>query len=199
MSRTSIDPKVARAEAALDRLDAAEAEPDDPTVELDTDEIRIMHIDDGAVAEEDLMELPEHAYSDLTDAVDVFLETFNARDLEGLLETVRDDVEVPGLGYDRDNFPEAIEDLWERRPSLMLTRGSLEDRCVAVAWELGSEGSWWRIAVVHFDDPRDGALGVVEFSDDPAALEEVVTDGPDEDLEEGARWQEWEDGVAAEG
>lgn len=200
MSRTSIDPARARAESALDRLDAADDEADDPIAVVDVDDATSMHVEGDPSLEDDdedgLLDPPVHPDESLSDALDAFLEAFNARDLDTLLETVAEDVEVPGLGYDLDNFPEALEDLWERRPSVLLTRGHLDgDRCVAVVWELGVEG-WWRVGVVHVDDPVDGRLGVVEFNDDPAALEHVTTDPPDGDLEEGARWEEWDEGVS---
>lgn len=200
MSRTSIDPAQARAESALDRLDAASEDDPDPVAVVDVQDDTSMHVEDGLLEtaddeDEDLLEIPAHPDESLSDALDAFLEAFNARDLDTLLETVAEDVEVPGLGYDLDNFPEALEDLWERRPSALLTRGRLEDgRCLAVVWELGTEG-WWRVGVVHVDDPVDGRLGVVEFNDDPAVLEQVITDPPDGDLEEGSRWEEWEEGV----
>lgn len=198
MSRTSIDLAQARAESALDRLDETTEHEDGPLAVVDVDDTVSMHVEDGLLdtdVEDDLLDPPVHPDESLSDACDAFLEAFNARDLEALLDTVAEDVEVPGLGYDRDNFPAALEDLWERRPSALLTRGRLDDeRCVAVVWELGTEG-WWRVGVVHVDDPVDGRLGVVEFNDDPAVLEQVVTDPPDGDLEEGARWEEWEEGA----
>lgn len=201
MSRPSIDRARARAESALDRLDDDREDlQDDPIVLVDSEDASTMHVDDGepATDEDELLDPPGHPDESLSDALDAFLEAFNARDLDTLLETVTEDVEVPGLGYDIDNFPEALEDLWERRPSVLLTRGRLDgDRCVAVIWELGTDG-WWRIGVVHVDDPVDGRLGVVEFNDDPAVLEEVATDPPDGDVEEGARWEEWEEGAPPE-
>lgn len=203
MSRTSIDPARARAESALDRLDEDDDDERTDTLQvIDDDERTGMYVDDGEEAlpddDPDLLDPPLHSDESLSDALDAFLEAFNARDLDGVLETVAEDVEVPGLGYDRDNFPEALEDLWERRPSALLTRGRIEgDRCVAVVWELATDG-WWRVGVVHVDDAQDGRLGVVEFNDDPAVLELVETDPPDGDLEEGARWEEWAEGAPAE-
>lgn len=199
MPRTSIDPAQARAESALDRLDEAGGPEDDPVAVVDVDDAVSMHVEDGLIDDDEeddgLLDPPIHPDESLSDALDAFLEAFNARDLDTLLDTVAEDVEVPGLGYDRDNFPAALESLWERRPSVLLTRGRLDDeRCVAVVWELGTDG-WWRVGVVHVDDPVDGRLGVVEFNDDPAVLEQVVTDPPDGDLEEGARWEEWEEGA----
>jgi hypothetical protein len=131
-----------------------------------------------------------------TDVVDALAEAFNARDLDALLDVVATDGEAPGLlGGDRDHLPDAVESLWHRRLTCCLTRGRVADQVVGVLWEHdGAE--WWALATVHISDvDDDGVVGVLEFSDDPALLEEVEGDGPDDDLEEGSRWEEWEDGA----
>lgn len=132
-------------------------------------------------------------------ALDALAEVFNARDLDGLMQVVASDGEAPGLlGYDRANLPAAIEDLWQRRPTCCLTRGYHADAHVGVLWE--HDGSaWWRVATVHLDDVEDGLIGVIEFADDPALLEQLEADPPDpDDLDEGARWTEWDEGADAE-
>lgn len=207
----TVDRSLAAAEARLERLDdarhaaATNGQPDDP-VSLDAIDMSdpSLHIEDeepepaaGLTTEEILLEL-EGPDPDLADCIDAFNESFNARDLEGVLELVDEDCEFPGLGNDIDNFPEAIEDLWERRPSCTLTRAEHDRTPLAVMWELGDGEAWWRVATVHFDDAADGHLGVIEFTDDPTLLEEVEAASPDGDLEEGARWTEWEDGSVGE-
>jgi hypothetical protein len=77
-----------------------------------------------------------------------------------------------------------------------VTRGELEGRVAGVLWEHDGT-SWWRLAVVSVDDVRDGCVGVLEFVDDPDLVERVVTETPDDELVEGARWQEWEEGADA--
>lgn len=132
-------------------------------------------------------------------ALDALAETFNARDLDGLLQVLAPDGEAPGLlGYDRDNLPVAVEELWQRRPTCCLTRGRHLDDHVGVLWEHDGQ-TWWRLAVVHVDDVTEGTIGVVELTDDAALLDEVVADPPSgEDLEEGARWTEWDEGADGE-
>ena len=156
---------------------------DDPDVDLLTDDLDAGLRDDGEA-----------------DALDAVAERFNARNLDGLLDVVSPDAEAPGLlGYDVANLPEAVQDLWSRRPTVCLTRGYVETEHVGVLWE--HDGTdWWRVAVVHVDDVVDDRIGVLEFSDDAALLERVVCDGPDaQDLEEGARWVEWEEGADGDG
>lgn len=133
------------------------------------------------------------------DALDAVAERFNARDLDGLIDVLADDGEVPGLlGYDPANLPGAIQDLWERRPSVCMTRGHVDTEHVGVLWEHDGD-AWWRVAVVHVDDVDDDGIGVLEFSDDTALLDRVVCDSPEgDDLEEGARWEEWDEGSDGE-
>jgi hypothetical protein len=192
----------AGAEAKLDRLDGdgdgeGRDAPSTPSG-VDADDYGF-HLDDpdGELFEDEL-EVGVRD-DDAADAIDAVAEAFNARDLDALLEVVAGDGEAPGLlGGDRDNLPDALEDLWTRRPSACLTRGAVGDGDVGVLWEHDGT-SWWRLAVVHVDDVRDGRIGVLEFSDDTALLEQVECEAPDDDLEEGARWEEWADGADGEG
>lgn len=178
---------------ADDPVDAAEER--DPDV-LDRDAVG-MHVD-GPDAESDEAEddeLDPVAEID-TDAIDAVAEAFNARDLDALLEVVAADAEAPGLlGGDQDGLAESVQGLWHRRPTCCMTRGRVDDVVVGVLWEQDG-AAWWPLATVHVDDIDDeGRPGVLEFADDAGLLDEVVADPPDGDLEEGARWVEWEEGA----
>jgi hypothetical protein len=190
---TQFDRSAAGAEAQLDRFDEAPSAPgagasvhphdygmhvDDPEADLLTDDLDAGLRDDVEA-----------------DALDSVAEAFNARDLDSLLDIVAPDGEAPGLlGYDVDNLPQAIEDLWQRRPTVCVTRGMAGTEHVGVLWEHDGK-DWWRLAVVHVDDVNDGHIGVLEFSDDTALLEQVECSVPDDDLDEGSRWAEWSDGA----
>lgn len=195
---SEVDPLQAAAESQLDRVDERAVDAEEPVPTSDdpaaVEEEFGLHIDDP---DSDLMEedLDVGIRDDVeADALDAIAELFNARDLDALLEVVAPDGEAPGLlGYDRDNLPTAVEDLWTRRPSCCLTRGRADTEHVGVLWEHDGD-RWWRVAVVHVDDVRDGSVGVLEFTDDPDLLEQVECDGPDDDLEEGATWAEWDEG-----
>lgn len=208
----TLDTRMAAAEAQLERLDDRRVEgPPDDTGTVDAVELSEgMHIEEadahleapaaiGLTTGEIMLELDATGDAEVVDCVDAFAEAYNARDLEALLELMAEDGEMPGLGNDLDHLPEAVEDLWERRPSTVVTRGELDGQILAVMWELGDGGRWWRVATLHFDDCGDGQIGVVEFSDDPGILEVVQTDPPDADLDEGSRWEEWAEGAVDEG
>ena len=189
----------AAAEQRLDRLDDASErptrDPNEPTPTIATDDYGV-HLDDP---ETDLLDddLDAGLRDDAeADALDVISEMFNARDLDGLLDVVAHDGEAPGLlGYDRNNLSDAIEDLWQRRPTCCLTRGLVETEYVGVLWEHDG-GSWYRAAAVHVDDVIDGRVGVLEFTDDAALLDRVECEAPDpRELDEGTRWEEWEEGA----
>lgn len=158
---------------------------------LDPEEVGL-HLDDPDAEEEELLD--EVGQID-TDVVDALAEAFNARDLDALMDVVAADGEAPGLlGGDRAGMAEALEDLWHRRPTCSLTRGRVEEVVVGVLWEHDG-GAWWPLATVHVNDlDEDGLVGVLEFSEDPSLLDEVAVESPDQDLEEGARWVEWDEG-----
>ncbi len=197
----SMDAGTAAAEARLDRVDQESArredeeldqpstdgvEPDGFGFHLDDPEIDLLADDMDAGLRDDRE----------ADAIDALAEPFNARDVDGLLAVIALDAEVPGFaGPDLGDLPEAVQDLWRRRPTCLLTRGYVQREHVGVLWE--HDGSdWWRTAVVHVDDVEDGLIGVFEFSEDTALLERVQCEppGPDE-LDEVSRWSVWDEGV----
>lgn len=189
----------AAAESRLERLDDAridETDPD-PTIvaEVIPDDEVGMHVDDGVGGADQATDEAVATSSDEADAIDALAEAFNARDLDRLLELVADDAEVPGLlGYDRDNLSDALEELWQRRPSCCLTRGYDERGDLGVLWEHDG-ATWWRAATVHVADVVEGRVGVFELSEDAALLDVVASEPPDPgELQQGARWSEWAEG-----
>lgn len=208
--RDDFDRRAAAAEAQLERLDDAmsegDTEADDRSAPLTVTD-RAVVVDDESIHIEDEWFPPEDESEEepvgesqgpdahLTNCIEAFIEAFNARDLDGLLDLVAPDCETPGLGGDVDNFPDAVEDLWERRPSVLLTRGVYGGGPVGVLWELSDDDSWWPLATTHFSDVDDGRVGVIAFSTDQQPLDAVVADAPDGDVEEGVRWAEWDEGA----
>jgi hypothetical protein len=190
---TQFDRSSAGAEAQLDRFDDAPStngvgdtvDPRDYGIHVDDPETDLLDDDLDAGLRDDVE----------ADAIDSIADAFNTRDLDGLLDIVARDGEAPGLlGYDVENLPAAIEDLWQRRPTIALSRGRAGVEHVGVLWEHDGQ-EWWRLAVLHVDDVVDGTVGVLEFSDDTALLESVVCGEPDDDLDEGSRWPEWAEGA----
>lgn len=162
-----------------------------------------MHVEDGnAVAGEVgeptwLVDLTDGAVPDsrLASCLDAIAETFNARDLDGLLELIAEDCQLPGVAMDRDGLAEMVEDIWERQPTCLLTRGELDEEPVGVLWELGAGDTWWPVASLHVAEPAESDVGVVDLVDDAMTLDRIVAEPPDGDLEEGTRWREWEEGA----
>lgn len=203
MGERSMDRMLAAAESRLDRLDDDSAEATDSTGEVDLASDGL-HIELSGVQPDELVRADDDGLDgggpdgELIGCVDAFNEAFNARDLDGLLDVLHVDCEAPGLGNDMDNLPDAVEDLWERRPSCVLTRGELDDDAVAVAWELDDEAGWWPVAVLFFAGVTDGQIGVLEYGEGPDDLERVIADPPDGDVDEGSRWREWDEGAPAD-
>ncbi len=194
------DRQSAAAEARLDRIDdgPASAPIGDHQVEL-TDG---MHIEtdppDLAGDGDDDADIDDggHALVDHAELVDEIVEAFDARDAEAMADLCVDDCEIPGLASDLDDLEQAISDLWERRPTITMTR-SVDDAGVAVGvlWERGETATWAPIGTCHVDVDESGLAAVLEFSDDVGLLDELELDPPDGELEEGARWEEWDEGA----
>ena len=192
-----IDRQSAAAEAALDRIDDGPGGPGaDGHVEL-TDG---MHIETGPpeLGGDDDADGEGHVLVDHSELVDEVVEGFNARDIDTLADLCGEDCEVPGLASDLDDLEAAMGDLWERRPTITMTR-SVDDDGVAVGvlWERGETAGWAPIGTCHVDVDADGLAAVLEFSDDVGLLDRLDLDPPDGELEEGATWAEWDEGVEA--
>lgn len=201
VSNLRFDRELEAAEARLDRLDDRDERRAQHAVDLDEAEVMAtgMHIDEGEPVDVQDGNDDGHTFDGgLVDAIDAFTEAFNARDLDAVLDLVADDVEAPGLGGDRTNLPSALGDLWDRHPTAILTRGELDGTPVAVLWDVGEDGHWWRLAPVLFDGVADGRLAMVELTDDPDTAAAATAAAPDDEFDEGARWEEWESGVSPE-
>lgn len=125
--------------------------------------------------------------------VESFIELFNARDLDGLLELLGDEAELPGLGDDRDGFGRAIQDVWERSPSVTATLGRLARTPVAMLWMSGDR-QWWRVGVVVFDG-SDEALDFAQLIETGDVVDQTEADAPEHEQDEGTTWPEWDEGA----
>lgn len=196
-----MDASLAQAEAALERLDDArnseERPPPSPYAGSED-----FTPGEGFHVEEEGAEVPnvdeEHVFDGVGAVLDAFNEVFNARDMEGVLEILAPDAELPGLAGDAEEAEGALEHLWGRRPSCTLTRGELDGRSVAVLWEVGDDGQWQRIAPVWVEVDDDDRLAVVEFDEDAEACHSITTEEPEAEFEPGTTWAEWTDGVPAD-
>lgn len=141
---------------------------------------------------------PDLDDADLETLRNAFVEAFNARDLDAILELVSDDVETPDLtGDGRDSLAEELQAIWERSPGALLTHAALEDTPAAVAWLPDDGGNWCRAAIMTFDSD-DGRLTVVEMPEDVDALQTALADDPTGDpIDEELDWSEWDRGEAS--
>lgn len=124
-----------------------------------------------------------------------FVERFNARDVDGLEELIADDAEAELLSArGRDDLAEGFMELWERYPSLLLTRGDVDDEPVAAAWVADTEREDFDlVGVLRFvwDDSgeRISRVDLVEAPD------ETVLERPDPaELPEWADWRVVDEG-----
>ena len=139
----------------------------------------------------------EHVDSERAALRDAFVDSFNARDLDGVLGVVVEDVEVPDAPGDGVVvLGEQLEAIWERWPGAILTPGRLPDgECCAVGWLPDEDGCWSRAALVCFDVAA-GLLTLVAVPDDVDALERAEAAEPSgEELEEWVDWSGWETGA----
>lgn len=187
------------ADAGSDIGRAGDGEPASVEFAFDRVERDGIHLEepDASGIEEHYVDLDHVAlYGSLEDLIDGFVDAYNAHDLDVLLELLAEDSELPGLGNDRGGFSAAVQGFWDERPNAVLTRGLLEDRPVAVLWDMGDGDGWSRVALFAFDSADDDSeVGLVEVIDDAAAIEAAETDEPEPDVPEGVRWEEWYEGA----
>lgn len=190
-----MDRQSAAAEQRLDRLD------DDPASELSNGVVDLdgagMHIESTPpdLGGEDDDEVG-HARVEHAELVDEIVEAFAARDSEALADLCAADCEIPGLASDLEDLEPAMADLWERRPTITMTRVVEDDGlALGVLWERGETAAWAPIGACHVDVDEDGLATVLEFTDDLTLLEELELDPPDGELAEGDRWEEWDEGA----
>ena len=197
MTEPVLDPVLEGGRRAVDVDAEADAEVIE-VYELDLEGDDTLHVEDEFAVPDDTAEPTDErviSRGDEEALVDAFVEGYNARDLDMLVDLLARDAELPALGGDVDGFEVVIEELWERLPSSTLTRGDLAGSVVAVMWVRDDAGEWWRTALLVFEAEDDSQLGLVELAADAAELEDVVVEEPDHDSEEGARWEEWSEGV----
>lgn len=200
MGDIGIDRQAAAAEAALDRVDDGidDANRVDPDTAAAVDLADGMHLEDadGTFAAEVGVDGEEdgHAAPEAVEIIDELCDAFNARDLDMILDLCAEDCETPGFATNCDALGDELDQMWERRPTVTMTRAVHDDEGIGVLWEQGEFPTWAPIGTVHVDVDEDGLIGVLELTDDVALLDELELDPPDGDLLQGANWGEWETG-----
>lgn len=138
---------------------------------------------------------PDLDDADLETLRNAFVEAYNARDLETILEIVSPDAELPDMtGEGHDALAEELLAVWERSPLVVLTHALVRDVPAAVAWLPDEQGRWHRAGLLTFDGD-DGRLTVIEMPDDTEALHAALAEDPIGDVvSEELDWSEWDRG-----
>lgn len=144
-------------------------------------------MDDGFV--------PDLDDADLETLRNAFVEAYNARDLDAVLEIVSADAELPDItGEGHDALAEELLAVWERSPLVVLTHAFVSDAPAAVAWLPDEQGHWHRAGLLTFDGD-DGHLTVIQMPDDAEALHAALAEDPVGDVvSEEFDWSEWDRG-----
>ncbi|MFO7548290.1 MAG: hypothetical protein R6X29_05385 [Acidimicrobiia bacterium] len=121
-----------------------------------------------------------------------FVECLTARDFEGIEELLADEVEANLLStHDREATVQGLEDLVERYPSLVLTRGEIGEEPVAGAWVSDSDtGAYDLVGIMRFGatDGREARLDRIDLVEIDES-EDLVLERPEP--EELAEWEDW--------
>lgn len=119
-----------------------------------------------------------------------FVDAFNARDLDALLDLMADDAEWCDASTEgRAAVATELAAVWERSPEVVLTRAFDEDGPCAVAWRPDERGHWARAALLCFD-VADDLISLVEIPEDAETLATVTAEDPTGDEPE--EWLRWE-------
>ena len=136
-------------------------------------------------------------------AVDEFVDYFNARDLDGIVELV--DPEVTSGFFGTSGSADLIQGLSELLldyPGIILTRGEVGPEPVAVAWIPTNNHSYSRMGYFAFafnDDDDGGALVEHIEYNDVADEEGLLAEEPDAaEMAEWEDWDEWDSGEDSE-
>lgn len=180
----------ARLERLVDQAEESVERRDEPTDEGVAESYAVddRDLDDGMQIRADEDDLPTEVddWSPIRDddLVDALAEAFNARDLDGLRDLAEADCEVLGLESGLRSMDPAIGDLWDRRPSVILTRAVDDGHALGVLWERAASQTWAPVGTAHVDSDGD-LVRVLEFSDDVGLIEDLDPVAPRAD---GALW-----------
>lgn len=174
---------------------------DEADIDLDNDSLTEFDEDDlVAEGEQALVHTDPVAPSysvDRDNSLVGFVETFNARDWEGVSDLLAEDVTSDFFqATTAEDLIEGMIDLMLRYPTLVVTRGDLGHDPVAAAWLLDQDleryglVGYFRIEVDESDEPL---IANLEYIEEVPDTPEAVFEAP-----EGTEIDEWEDWSLAE-
>ncbi|HEY5579127.1 MAG TPA: hypothetical protein VIL12_05520 [Acidimicrobiia bacterium] len=162
--------------------------------DIDPDASAMLHESDGLSDDEpgdsDSVDFENAALDNL---LDEFIEVVNARDLSQLEELLSPSVEAEFLGErSLTGVVEGLGDLVLRYPSLVLTRGDLDDEPVVAAWAYDTESDRYDALGYFTLQVGDGTEPLIERLD---YVEEFAQGGDllveEPERSELAQWDEW--------
>lgn len=163
-----------------------------PSVDFDVDPVVVHEEAEDEVMDSTDLEPQPVADTDLDNAVIEFVDVFNARDFDGLVELFAPGAEAFFLGESTaDGIASALADMVFRNPSLVVTRGDIGLSPVAPAWLLDPETDRYRFAglfTVELFDEAGGLIGRLEYAEGEPD-EDAVFEIPDDS--ERAEWEDW--------
>lgn len=166
-------------------------------LDVTTMDLHGLHVEEDAPT--DLMEDDDEPVDgSLAELIDAFAEAYNAHDLDGTVDLLSGDAELPGMGGDVPGFPAALGRLWDDRPNAILARGALGDQPVGLLWDASDDRGWCRVALLSFDlDGSTDLLGLIELVEGHILVDEADGEAPESEFVEGVRWDEWEEGAGS--
>jgi hypothetical protein len=172
-----------------------QAEPD-----LDFERAPVTDVDEDDIAAADPEEAleptaaPPESYSvELDNTLVGYVETFNARDWEGVSDLLAEDVTSEFFGASKaEELIDGMTDLILRYPTLVVTRGDLGRDPIAAAWLLDQELNryglvgYFRFELDDSDEPLIENLEyIMEIPDTPNAVLEPP------EVSDIAEWDDW--------
>jgi hypothetical protein len=157
----------------------------DPVTDVDEDDI---------LADPKETSTPPESYSvDLDNTLVAYVETFNARDWEGVSDLLAAD--VTSEFFQAANAAELIEgmtDLILRYPTLVVTRGDLGHDPIAAGWLLDQElNRYGLVGYFRFelDDGDEPVISNLEYIEELPDTTDAVLEQPE--AFEIAEWEDW--------
>lgn len=185
-----------QAERQMDDDETALFRDEEPAIDYESDLVHVQsETDDSHWASDLYSDDPGQRLdnADLDNLLDEFVDVVNGRDLDGLAELLAADVEAEFLHESsRDGVVDGFNDLFQRYPTLLVTRGDVDSNPIAMFWILDREADAFReFGYMTFEvtDSTECLIQRVAYVDEPLDFEEIVVEIPERS--ELPEWEDW--------